>query len=56
MWICMCSPPKLLIIGGMIWALYDWLNKFYSFYMAAIVDNISGRGPSIDVYHTNQPI
>ena len=42
----------------MIKILYDWLNKLYSFYMAAVVsvvDIISRRGLSIDVCHTNQP-
>ena len=33
--------PRLLIINGAILTLYDWLNKGYSFYMAA-VDVING--------------
>ena len=35
-YMCM-STPRPLITSGVIWALYDWLNKFYSFYMAAVV-------------------
>ena len=50
-----CLSPKLLITSGMIWTSYDWLNKFYSFYMAAVVDIISRHGLRIDARHTNQP-
>ena len=25
---CFCPPLRLLIINGMIWTLYDWLDKF----------------------------
>ena len=28
----------------MIWTTYDWLNKFYSYYMATIDDIINGFG------------
>ena len=37
MCVCVCPPPRLLISSGMIWTIYDWLNKFYSFYMATVV-------------------
>ena len=38
----MCvSAPSALITSAMIRALYDWLNKFYSFYMAAVVSVVS---------------
>ena len=40
--VCVCLLPRLLITSGMIWTLYDWLNKFYSFYMAAVVIIHSG--------------
>ena len=40
---------------GMIWTLYDWLNEFYSFYMAATVVIDSGRGLKIKASHGNQP-
>ena len=39
----------------MIWTAYDWLNKFYNFYMAAVVGIVSRRGLSIEVYRRNQP-
>ena len=32
-----------------------WLNKFYSFYVAAIVSIANRRGLSIDVFYENQP-
>ena len=37
-----CLFPRLLITSGIIWTLYDWLNKFYSFYTAAVVIIHSG--------------
>ena len=49
--VCMCVPEA----SGMIWALYDWLNKFYSFCMVAAVDVVSRRGLCIDFHSTNQP-
>ena len=33
---------------------YDWLNKSYKFYMAAVVSVISRRGLRIEAYHRNQ--
>ena len=36
---CVCPPPRLLLItSGMIWTPYDWSDKFYGFYIAAVVD------------------
>ena len=36
--------------------IYDWLNEFYSFYMAAIVGFVISRcGPTIEPHHGNQP-
>ena len=52
---CVCLYQKLLITSGMIWAPYDWLNKFYSFYAVAVVGMVSRCGLSIDVCHKNQP-
>ena len=50
---CVCVyPPDVINIK---WTLYDWLNKFYSFYVAAVVGIISRHGLSIDVHHGNQP-
>ena len=46
--VCVCLPPRLLITCGVIWTPYDWLNKFYSRYMAIVVVIINGRGLGID--------
>ena len=40
---------------GMIWTLYDWLNEFYSFYMAATAVIDSGCALKIKACHGNQP-
>ena len=53
--VCVCLLPRLLITSSMIWTPYDWLNKFYSLYMAAIVSIISRRGLTIEARHRNQP-
>ena len=53
MCVSVCLPPRLLTTSGMIWTAYDWLNKFYSFYMAAVVIIGSGRGLRIEVHHGN---
>ena len=34
---------------------YDWLNKFYSFYLPAVVSTVCRRGLSIDAHCKNQP-
>ena len=34
--------------SGMIWSLCDWLNKVYSFYMAAVVDIILLVGKALN--------
>ena len=36
--------------SGMIWAPYDWINRFYSFYMVAIVVITSRHGLSINPF------
>ena len=46
----MCPPPRLLITSGVMWrdmTSYDWLNKFYSCYMATVVVIVNGRGLGI---------
>ena len=53
--VCVCSPPRLLITNSVIWAPYNWLNKLYSFYMAAVFIINSGHGLIIEVHHRNQP-
>ena len=49
------SAPKLLITSCIIWTQYDWLNKFYSFYMAAAVVISSGCDLRIEAHCGNQP-
>ena len=50
--VCVCPPPRrLLIISGMIWTPYDWLNNFYSFCVVAVVGIVSRHGLS----NENQP-
>ena len=46
--VCLCPPPRLLITSGVIWTLYDWLNKFYRCYMAIIVGIVDGCGLDIE--------
>ena len=50
-----CPPPRLLITSGVIWTPYDWLNKGYSFYMAAVVVIGNGRGLRFEARHRNLP-
>ena len=46
--VCVClSAPRLLITSGVIQTPYDWLNKFYGFYMTAVVGIVSGCDVSI---------
>ena len=48
---CVCLRPRLLITSGMMWhdmKPYDWLNKFYSCYMAIVVSIVNGCGLGID--------
>ena len=59
--VSVCPPPRLVITSGVITVMwydidpYDWLNKFYSFYMAAIVSIISRHGLTTKVHCRNQP-
>ena len=46
--VCVSPPPRLLITSGVIWTPYDWLNKFYSIYMAAVVGIVSRCGLSTE--------
>ena len=48
--VCVCSPLRLLITSGMIWTLYDWLNKFC---MATVVIIGSSRGLRIEARRRN---
>ena len=53
--VCVCSAPRLVIASSMIWIPYDWLNKFYSFYVGAIVGIVSRCGLTIEACCRNQP-
>ena len=48
------SATKAITSGMMIWTPYDWLNKFYSFYMAAAVVFISRHCLRIEEHCKNQ--
>ena len=50
MYVCVFTP-EALITSGVVCTLYYWLNKFYSFYMAAVVVISSRHSLSIEVYH-----
>ena len=52
--VSVCPPPRLVITSGMIWISYDWLNKYYTFCTAAIVDIVSRRGLRIEAHRRNQ--
>ena len=58
-YVCVCVPTsRLLITSNMMWcdmAQYDWLNKFYSCYMATVVSIINGRGLGIDTCRKTNP-
>ena len=55
MCVCASAPKASKITSGMIWTPYNWLSKFYSFYMVAIIGIISRRGLTIEACHRNQP-
>ena len=58
MHVYVCPPPRLLLTSGVMWhdmTTYDWLNKLYSFYIAAVVSIASDCGLSIDACHSSQP-
>ena len=39
-----CLSARLLITSGVMWTPYDWLNKFYNFYLASVVSIVSRLG------------
>ena len=53
--VCVCLSPMMLITSGVIWTQYDWLNKFYDFYMTATANIVSRCGLTIDACYSNQP-
>ena len=55
--VSVCLPPRLVINSGVMWCDMDliWLvNKFYSFYMAAMISIVSRHGLRIEVHCRNQ--
>ena len=38
------------MISGVIWTPYNWLNKFYSCYMAIVAVIVNGCGLVIDTH------
>ena len=56
MHVCVCPRPKLLITNGVMWrdlTPHDWLNKFYSCFIATVAVIINGYGLGIDMHHGN---
>ena len=54
--VCVCPPLRLLITSAMMWHnmdSYDWLNKFYSYYMMIVVGIVNWCGLGIDTHHGN---
>ena len=49
-YVCVHPPLRLLIIRGVIYTPYDWLNKFYGFYITAVVGIVSGHGLRIHMH------
>ena len=50
--LCVCVG-RLLITSDVIWTPYNWLNKFYSCYMANVVGIINGHSLGIDTRNGN---
>ena len=55
--VSVCPYPRLRITSGVMWydMKYDWLNKFYTFYMVAVVGIDIRHGLIIKVHHRNLP-
>ena len=51
--VCVLSAPQLLITISRILIPYDWLNKLYSFYVAAVVGIVNRCGVSSDAHCRN---
>ena len=51
---CMSLLLRILITCGVMWTLYDWLNKLYSFYIAVTVCIIGRHGLRNEADHRNQ--
>ena len=53
--VCVCPPLRPLITSCVIWTPYDWLNKGYNFYKAAVVIIGDGCGLRIEAHCRSQP-
>ena len=58
--VCMCVWPSsyYMLNSSTMWCdmdPYDWLDIFYTFYVAAVIDTISRFGITIEMCHRNQP-
>ena len=53
--VSVCPPQRLVITSAVIWTPYDWLKKYYSFCMAAIVSIVSRHCLRIKARCRNQP-
>ena len=54
--LCLCPPLRLLITSGLMWCdidPYNWLNKFYGLYVAAVVGICSEHDISIYMHRGN---
>ena len=51
--VCVCVSAPDAINNGVMWSDIDVLNKFYGFYMAAVVGIVSGHGVSIHTRRGN---
>ena len=53
--VCVFYPKAINTSGIMLCDIdpYDWLNKFYGFYMAVLVGIVSRHGLSIHTCHGN---
>ena len=51
--VCTLTPEAIGNYSGMMWILYDWLNKLYSCCMGAAVGMVSRCDLSIDVHRRN---
>ena len=40
---CVCPWGYYLITSVVMWTLYDWLNKFYSYYIVTVVSIVDRR-------------
>ena len=55
--VCICPPLRLLITSGVMWTPYNWLNKFYKYYMATVVVIIvNGQGLGISMPVDTNPL